>query len=153
MKDTFIIRSTVKRPLIAGFFLVQALARGQSQTDIGATSPASIPYAAQQMISSDNSLAVIAEKAAKVLPRTNQIRDTQTVWRKGSNRYSYRRPDVMIVVENSALPLPRTNQETEPMELSLLPVKPGNSVPIEKSAESGCTLNDKMEIYNENQID
>jgi alpha-L-fucosidase len=49
-----------------------ALALGCSLATISVAAPAPIPYATVQVISNDDSNAVIAEKAAKVLPRANQ---------------------------------------------------------------------------------
>jgi alpha-L-fucosidase len=52
--------------------MVFALARGQSPESQTATVPGPVEYATLQVISSNDSSAVIAEKAAKVLPRANQ---------------------------------------------------------------------------------
>ena len=52
--------------------MLVASARGQAPADAGAAAPAPIPYATLQVISNGDSDAVIAEKAAKVLPRANQ---------------------------------------------------------------------------------
>ncbi len=52
--------------------MLLALARGQTLADTGAAAPAPIPYSTMQVISNGDSDAVIAEKAAKVLPRANQ---------------------------------------------------------------------------------
>jgi alpha-L-fucosidase len=49
------------------------LALGCSLATIGAATPGPIPYASMQVISNGDSDAVIAEKAAKVLPRPNQM--------------------------------------------------------------------------------
>jgi alpha-L-fucosidase len=49
-----------------------ASALGQSPANVHESSPASIEYSTRQYISSRDSSAVIAEKAAKVLPRPNQ---------------------------------------------------------------------------------
>jgi alpha-L-fucosidase len=49
-----------------------ALAHGQLLANAHEASPGSIEYSTQQYVSSDDSSAVIAEKAAKVLPRPNQ---------------------------------------------------------------------------------
>jgi len=54
-----------------GLFMISALARGQTPGERGAATPP-IPYATVQVISNGDSDAVIAEKAAKVLPRANQ---------------------------------------------------------------------------------
>jgi len=58
--------------LAASFLMLVASARGQAPADAGAAAPAPIPYATLQVISNGDSDAVIAEKAAKVLPRANQ---------------------------------------------------------------------------------
>ena len=52
--------------------MILALARGQAFADPSAAAPAPIPYSTMQVISNGDSDAVIAEKAAKVLPRGNQ---------------------------------------------------------------------------------
>jgi alpha-L-fucosidase len=52
--------------------MLLALAHGQSPANVHETSTATIEYSSQQYISSGDSSAVIAEKAAKVLPRPNQ---------------------------------------------------------------------------------
>jgi alpha-L-fucosidase len=49
-----------------------ALALGFSLATFSVASPAQIPYSTMQVISNGDSDAVIAEKAAKVLPRANQ---------------------------------------------------------------------------------
>ena len=61
-----------RRTFLAGLFIILSLARGQALADTGAATPAPIPYATMQVISNGDSDAVIAEKAAKVLPRANQ---------------------------------------------------------------------------------
>jgi alpha-L-fucosidase len=53
-------------------FLILSLAHGQSPADTKAPGEVPIEYSTVQHISSDDSSAVIAEKAAKVLPRHNQ---------------------------------------------------------------------------------
>ena len=58
--------------LAVAFILNLALARGQTLADTGAAAPTPIPYSTMQVISNGDSDAVIAEKAAKVLPRANQ---------------------------------------------------------------------------------
>ena len=60
----------LRSSLVIGFVL--ALTSARAQAPIAAASPAPIPYATVQMLSPDDSAAVIAEKAAKVLPRPNQ---------------------------------------------------------------------------------
>ncbi len=54
------------------FLMLLAVAHGQSRANVHETSSGSIEYSTQQYISSSDSSAVIAEKAAKVLPRPNQ---------------------------------------------------------------------------------
>ena len=70
MKMSFPQNTTPAKTLTASFLMLLALARGQTPADIAA--PAPIPYATMQVISNGDSDAVIAEKAAKVLPRANQ---------------------------------------------------------------------------------
>src|ERR1019366_2812566 len=53
-------------------FLNLAAAHGQMSANSANQNPAAIPYATLQVISAGDSDAVIAEKAAKVLPRPNQ---------------------------------------------------------------------------------
>src|ERR1019366_4007447 len=72
MNMSFLQNATTTKTLTAGFFMLLALARGQTPVDTGAAAPAPIPYATMQVISNGDSDAVIAEKAAKVLPRANQ---------------------------------------------------------------------------------
>ena len=58
---------------LAGYLLFALpLARGQSTGSAAAATPAPIDYATVQVISGEDSTSVIAEKAAKVLPRANQ---------------------------------------------------------------------------------
>ena len=64
--------TTTTKTLTASFLMLLALAHGQTLADTGAATPAPIPYATMQVISNGDSDAVIAEKAAKVLPRANQ---------------------------------------------------------------------------------
>ena len=52
--------------------ILTALALACLSATVGLTEPVAIPYATMQMISDRDSGAVIAEKAAKVLPRPNQ---------------------------------------------------------------------------------
>jgi len=52
--------------------ILNTLALGFSLATISVAAPAPIPYATMQVISNGDSDAVIAEKAAKVLPRANQ---------------------------------------------------------------------------------
>jgi alpha-L-fucosidase len=72
MKMSFTQNATTTKTLTASFLMLMALARGQTLADAGAAAPAPIPYATLQVISNSDSDAVIAEKAAKVLPRANQ---------------------------------------------------------------------------------
>src|SRR5208283_1746176 len=72
MKMSFAQNAAATKTLTAGFLMLLALARGQTLADTSAAPPASIPYATVQVISNGDSAAVIAEKAAKVLPRPNQ---------------------------------------------------------------------------------
>ena len=58
--------------LLAGLVVLLALPSRQALADTRAPSSAGIPYATMQVISNGDSDAVIAEKAAKVLPRANQ---------------------------------------------------------------------------------
>src|ERR1017187_3726493 len=58
--------------LTAGFLMLLALACGQALADTDAAAPAPIPYFTEQIINEGDSDTVIAEKAAKVLPRQNQ---------------------------------------------------------------------------------
>ncbi len=52
--------------------MLLVLARGQTPVNTSTTVPAPIPFATEQVIHAGDSPAVIAEKAAKVLPRANQ---------------------------------------------------------------------------------
>ena len=60
------------KPLAASLLVLLALTGGQVLAQIGAAAPAPIPYSTEQVINEGDSSAVIAEKAAKVLPRANQ---------------------------------------------------------------------------------
>jgi alpha-L-fucosidase len=62
----------VRRIFLAGFVLIPALVCGRALADTSAAAPAPVPYSTMQVISNGDSDAVIAEKAAKVLPRANQ---------------------------------------------------------------------------------
>jgi len=55
-----------------GLFMILASAHGQSPANANGTEPAPIDYSTVQYISSNDYSTVIAEKAAKVLPRSNQ---------------------------------------------------------------------------------
>ena len=64
---------TAKCVSLAGVLLLNlAFAHGQTSANSANQKPASIPYSTMQVISNGDSGAVIAEKAAKVLPRANQ---------------------------------------------------------------------------------
>ena len=52
--------------------MLLALTGGQVLAQVGAAAPTPIPYSTAQVISEGDSNAVIAGKAAKVLPRANQ---------------------------------------------------------------------------------
>lgn len=60
-----------------------ALAMVSSLVTLGTAAPDPIPYATVQVISNGDSASVIAEKAAKVLPRANQ-----TDWMRLEGRFS-----------------------------------------------------------------
>jgi alpha-L-fucosidase len=60
----------VRRTFCAVIFIILALARGHALADDGTATP--IPYSTMQVISNGDSDSVIAEKAAKILPRANQ---------------------------------------------------------------------------------
>jgi len=73
MKITSTPIGWTKSPLLAGCLLtLLALVACQSSTNTAEKKPAPIDYAAKQVVSADDSNEVIAEKAAKVLPRPNQ---------------------------------------------------------------------------------
>src|ERR1035437_1682077 len=72
MKISFTQNAMTTKTLTASFLMLLALAHGQALVDTGAAAPAPIPYATMQVISNGDSDAVVAEKAAKVLPRANQ---------------------------------------------------------------------------------
>jgi alpha-L-fucosidase len=61
-----------RRTFLAGLFMILVLARGPALAVTDTTEPAAIAYSTLQVISNGDSDAVIAEKAAKVLPRANQ---------------------------------------------------------------------------------
>ncbi len=71
MKMSFPQNATTTKTLMASFLMLLALARGQTPAGIGTAVPP-IPYSTEQVINEGDSDAVIAEKAAKVLPRANQ---------------------------------------------------------------------------------
>jgi len=64
--------AAVRRTFLAGLVFILALTGGRGFADHGVIASAAIPYSRLQVISNDDSGAVIAEKAAKVLPRANQ---------------------------------------------------------------------------------
>jgi alpha-L-fucosidase len=72
MKSIRTLSTRVGISVSAGLFMILALAHGQSPANANGTAPVPIEYATIQYISSNDSSAVIAEKAAKVLPRPNQ---------------------------------------------------------------------------------
>jgi alpha-L-fucosidase len=72
MKKLFSQNSQFRRTSWAGLVVILALACGPAVADTGGGAPVPIPYATLQVISNGDSDAVIAEKAAKVLPRANQ---------------------------------------------------------------------------------
>jgi len=72
MKKPYPQHSKFRRTFLAGLVVVLALAGGRAVADTGGAAPVPIPYATLQVISNGDSDAVIAEKAAKVLPRANQ---------------------------------------------------------------------------------
>ncbi len=72
MKMTSTQSRTLNRTFLAGISLILALAPGRMLADTSTAAPAPIPYSTQQIINEGDSDAVIAEKAAKVLPRANQ---------------------------------------------------------------------------------
>ena len=67
------------RTFLTGLFMILALARGQTPVDTGAAAPPN-DYSTMQVISNGDSDAVIAEKAAKVLPRANQTDWMRLEW-------------------------------------------------------------------------
>jgi alpha-L-fucosidase len=80
MKTSSAGNAVVNKTLTATFVMLLALARGLSLADTGAPAPAAIPYATLQVISNGDSSSVIAEKAAKVLPRANQTDWMRLEW-------------------------------------------------------------------------
>ena len=72
-KMTTLPNNTARCVSLAGILLLNlASAHGQTPANSTNQNPASIPYSTMQVISNGDSDAVIAEKAAKVLPRANQ---------------------------------------------------------------------------------
>ena len=67
------------RIFFTGLFAISVLARGQAPANTGTAAPP-IPFATMQVISNGDSDAVIAEKAAKVLPRANQTDWMRLEW-------------------------------------------------------------------------
>ena len=65
--------------LLAALVMLLAPARGQTTADPRAAA-GPVPYATEQVISAGDSAAVIAEKAAKVLPRANQTEWMRLEW-------------------------------------------------------------------------
>src|ERR1039457_869816 len=72
MKMSFTQNTTVTRTLATILFLPWVLAFGETLADTRPAAPAPRPHATLQVISNGDTDAVIAEKAAKVLPRANQ---------------------------------------------------------------------------------
>src|SRR5271157_2709272 len=72
MKMSFTQNAAITKTLTASFLMLLALARGPALADTDAAEPIAIAYSTLQVISNGDSDAVIAEKAAKVLPRANQ---------------------------------------------------------------------------------
>jgi alpha-L-fucosidase len=70
MEKGFTQDAAVRRIFLAGLVVMLTLARSHALADDGAA--AQISYSTKQVISNGDSDAVIAEKAAKVLPRANQ---------------------------------------------------------------------------------
>ena len=70
MEHRIVQKFAARRTSLAVIFIMLALACGPALADAG-TAPA-IPFATEQVIASGDSDTVIAEKAAKVLPRANQ---------------------------------------------------------------------------------
>ena len=70
--------TTLRSTFLAGLFVLLALARGLTLADPAAVAPVS--FATEQVISNGDSAAVIAEKAAKVLPRANQTDWMRLEW-------------------------------------------------------------------------
>src|SRR5450432_793370 len=64
-------KTASSRDIRIGLVLL-ALASGLALASDSASAPAPIPYSTEQVIAEGDSAAVIAEKAAKVLPRANQ---------------------------------------------------------------------------------
>ena len=72
MEYRFTHNATAGKTFLAGMVVILALARGHAFADTSAAAPDTIPYSTMQVIAEGDSDAVIAEKAAKVLPRSNQ---------------------------------------------------------------------------------
>src|ERR1017187_2493072 len=72
MESMKTLRIRVGLTISTGLFLITPLVYGQSPASINEPAPVPIEYSTIQYISSNDSSAVIAEKAAKVLPRPNQ---------------------------------------------------------------------------------
>ena len=72
MKNLSAQNARFRKTSLAGFVVILALACARALADNDFTAPAPIPYATEQVINEGDSDAVIAEKAAKVLPRANQ---------------------------------------------------------------------------------
>jgi alpha-L-fucosidase len=72
MKSRRTLSTRAGRSASAGLLMILTLAHGQSPANAKGTETAPIEYSTIQFIAIDDSSAVIAEKAAKVLPRANQ---------------------------------------------------------------------------------
>jgi len=72
MESMKTLRIRVGLTISTGLFLIIPLVYGQSPASINEPAPVPIEYSTIQYISSNDSSAMIAEKAAKVLPRPNQ---------------------------------------------------------------------------------
>jgi alpha-L-fucosidase len=72
MEYRFTHNATAGKTFWAGMVVILALTRGHAFADSNAAAPDTIPYSTMQVIAEGDSDAVIAEKAAKVLPRSNQ---------------------------------------------------------------------------------
>jgi alpha-L-fucosidase len=79
MNLSFTPRVTTTRTLTAVFLAVLALTRARTLV-ADAAPPATIPYATEQVVAVGDPDAVIAEKAAKVLPRHNQTDWMRLEW-------------------------------------------------------------------------
>ena len=72
MKTMKTLRKSVRGTLSIWIWMILPLAHGQSPANANGTAPVPIEYSTIQFVSNNDSSAMIAEKAAKVLPRPNQ---------------------------------------------------------------------------------